>query len=128
MRLIAFTGMPCSGKSEAVQIAKETNITVIRMGDEVWDETKKQGLELNDKNVGFVANQMREKHGKDIWAQRTIKRIKALDKIDRVIIDGIRNVEEIYLLKKELGDDFTLIAVDASDENRQINNLFKVTI
>ena len=64
MKILAFTGMPASGKSVAVEIAKEKNIPVIRMGDAVWFETKKQGLLLNDKNVGKVANDMREKRNR----------------------------------------------------------------
>ena len=51
MKIIAFAGMPCSGKSEAVQIAKEMNIIVIRMGDMVWEEVKKRGLTLDEKVV-----------------------------------------------------------------------------
>ncbi len=119
MKILAFTGMPASGKSVAVEIAKEKNIPVIRMGDAVWDETKKQGLLLNDKNVGKVANDMREKHGKDIWAKRTVEKIKLNVKEDCMVIDGIRNSEEIALLKKELDSNFIVIAVIASDTIRK---------
>ena len=119
MKIIAFTGMPCSGKSEAVQIAKDKGFLILRMGDMVWEETKNQGLELNDKNVGKVANDMREKYGMDIWAQRTVKKIKAIGKKDQIVIDGIRNIEEINFFKKELSNDFVIIAIDASDELRK---------
>ena len=119
LKMLAFTGMPASGKSVAVQIAKEKNIPVIRMGDAVWEETKKQGLKLDDKNVGCVANSMREKYGNDIWAQRTIEKIKLLHKTDNLVIDGIRNREEIDFFKKELGSDFVVIAIHASDETRK---------
>jgi len=119
MKILAFTGMPWSGKSEAVKIAKSKKVPIIRMGDLVWDETKKQGLDLNDKNVGFVANNMREKHGKDIWSKKTIEKIKSMRKKDTIIIDGIRNPEEIDLFKKELGSDFVIIAIKASDEIRR---------
>lgn len=118
MKILAFTGMPCSGKTEAVQIAKDMGIPVIRMGNAVWEEVKHRGLELNDKNVGEVANKMREKHGKDIWARRTLDKIKSLDKTDVIVIDGIRNVEETDVFKKELGKDFVVIAITASDETR----------
>jgi len=119
MKILAFTGMPASGKSVAVEIAKEKNIPVIRMGDAVWEETKKQGFTLTDKNVGKVANDMREKHGKDIWAKRTIETIKSNVKEDYIIIDGIRNSEEIDLFKKELGSNFFVIAITASDNIRK---------
>jgi dephospho-CoA kinase len=119
MKILAFTGMPCSGKTEAVNYAKEKNIPVIRMGDAVWEETKSQGFELNDKNVGSVANNMRNIHGKDIWAKRTIAKIKNLDDNKILVIDGIRNMEEIDAFKKELGNNFILIAIEASTETRR---------
>jgi len=119
MKILAFTGMPASGKSVAVEIAKEKNIPVIRMGDAVWYETKKQGLELNDKNVGKIANDMRERHGKDIWAKRTVETIKSNVKEDYIVIDGIRNSEEIDYFKKTLGSNFYVIAIVASDELRK---------
>ncbi|UCF12283.1 MAG: flagellar hook-basal body complex protein FliE [Thermoplasmatales archaeon] len=119
MKIVAFTGMPCSGKSEAVRIAKDKGIQVIRMGDMIWAETKNQGLELNDKNVGEVANSMRDKYGKDIWARKTVDSIKTLNKSNRIVVDGIRNVEEIIFFKKELSSDFIVIAIDAPDKLRK---------
>ncbi len=118
MRVIAFTGMPFSGKSEAVRIAKEMKIPVIRMGDMIWEETQKRGLELTDNNVGMIANNMRKEHGMDIWAKRTLNQLKKYEKSDILIIDGVRNKEEIVTFEKELGKDFLLIAVHVSDEIR----------
>lgn len=123
MKIIAFTGMPYSGKSEAVKIAKDRGIQVIRMGEMIWEETRNQGLELNDKNVGEIANSMREKYGKDIWARRTSDAIKTKNKLDQIVIDGIRNIEEIEFFKKEFGTDIVIIAIDASDELRKNRSL-----
>jgi dephospho-CoA kinase len=119
MKILAFTGMPCSGKTEAVKIVKDMKIPVIRMGDMVWEETKKKGLELNDFNVGTVANEMRKAHGMDIWAKKTVEKIKTMNDISLLVIDGIRNIEEIYVFKKELGNNFFIIAVEASTETRR---------
>jgi len=119
MKIIAFTGMPASGKSEAVQLAKNKGIPVIRMGDLVWEETKQQGKPLNDKNVGDVASSMRKKYGMDIWAKRTVKKINSLKKSPHLIIDGVRNMEEIEYFKKELRLDFFVVAIDASDDLRR---------
>ena len=95
LKTIAFAGMPFSGKSEAVKIAKDLKIPVIRMGDMIWEETKKQGLELNDKNVGTIANNMRKNHGMNIWAKKTLEKIKSIKDTKLLFIDGIRNIEEI---------------------------------
>jgi dephospho-CoA kinase len=119
MKIIAFAGMPCSGKTEAVQIAKEMNIPVIRIGDAVFEEVMNRGLPLDDKHVGSIADQMRKKIGKDIWAQRTLKKITSFKKLNHIVIDGIRNIEEIETFKKELGKDFVLIAITSSDITRQ---------
>lgn len=118
MKIIAFTGMPFSGKSEAVKIAQEMNIPVIRMGDMVWEETKKRGLNLSEKNVGTIADTMRKEKGMDIWAQRTLEKIKLLNDIEKIVIDGIRNIEEIETFEKELGNDFLLVAVQVADNIR----------
>jgi len=118
MKIIAFAGMPFSGKSEAVKIAKNMNISVVRMGDLVWDEVKKQGLEINDENVGRVANDMRKLHGMDIWAKRTIDKILKIKDANKIVIDGIRNFEEIDFFKKMLGANFLTIAIHASDKIR----------
>jgi dephospho-CoA kinase len=118
MKILAFTGMPFSGKTEAVQIAKNIGIQIIRMGEAVWDEVENRRLDLNDKNVGMIANDMRKKHGMDIWARRTIKKINILDEKDLIVIDGIRNIEEIDTFKKELGKNFFIIAIESSNEAR----------
>lgn len=119
MKVIAFTGMPASGKSEAVQIAKDKGIAVIRMGDLVWEETKRQGKPLDDKNVGEIANGMRKTHGMDIWAKRTVEKIRSLKQASVLVIDGVRNREELACFKKELGLDFSVVAIQASDEQRR---------
>jgi len=118
MKIVAFAGMPFSGKSEAVQIAKQLGIPVVRMGDMVWEETKKQGLAINDENVGRVANSMREEHGMNIWAQRTLEKIKTMEKTHILVIDGVRNIEEIDFFEENLGENFLVIAVEVSDEIR----------
>jgi dephospho-CoA kinase len=118
MKIIAFAGMPFSGKSEAVKIAKEMNIPVLRMGDMVWEEVKRQGLEINDKNVGRVANDMRKSHGMDIWAKRTVDKILKMKNINKLVIDGVRNFEEINFFQNMLGASFILVAIQVSDKTR----------
>jgi len=119
LKIIAFTGMPGCGKSEAVKLAKEKNIPVFRMGDLVWEETKKRGLPLTDENVGNLATVERKKHGYDIWAKRTIERIKK-EKIssDIILIDGLRGDAEVNAFKKEFDSNFILIAIHSSPKAR----------
>ena len=125
MKIIAFTGMPFSGKTEAVKMGIKMNLPIIRMGDFVWEEVKKRGLELNDKNVGFVANEMRNKNEKDIWAIKTVEKIKAEYNDEIILIDGIRSSEEVNYFKKILGDDFILISINSSFELRYKRALYR---
>jgi len=118
MKIIAFAGMPFSGKTEAVEIAKDIDLPVLRMGDAVWEEVKKQGLEITDENVGRIANEMRQKHGMNIWAKRTVEKILSMQNNSKIVIDGIRNFEEIDFFKKMLGADFIVIAIEVSDKTR----------
>jgi dephospho-CoA kinase len=119
MKIIAFTGMPYSGKTEAVTIAQSLGIPVIRMGDIVWEEAQKQGLELTDKTVGMVATRMRRQYGNDVWARKTYEQLQKRHTSKTLVIDGIRTVEEMDFFKQQLGDDFVLIAIDARDEVRK---------
>jgi dephospho-CoA kinase len=118
MKIIVFTGMPFAGKSIAVDVARAKNIPVIRMGDFVWEETRKQGKPLTADEVGAVANTMREKEGKDIWARRTVDALKRYRRLPLIIIDGARNPEEITYFKEKLGADCHVVAIIAPDELR----------
>ncbi len=117
MRAFAFTGMPGAGKSLAVEVARELGIPVVRMGDAVWDEVRARGLPLAHEHVGRVATEMRDKYGKGIWAERASDRVLDMD-ATRVVIDGVRTVEEVDVFRARLGHDFTLVAIHASPATR----------
>ncbi len=80
--VLAFTGMPASGKGEAVNVARNAvpgqELPVVRMGDLIWERCQELGFELTPENVGRVANEEREKQGKDVWAWGTVARIREL--------------------------------------------------
>ena len=69
MKIIAFVGMPASGKSEAARIAAEMGIPVINMGDVIRKEVLRRGLEPNDSNTGMVATDLRKCEGMDAVCQ-----------------------------------------------------------
>ncbi|RLI71215.1 hypothetical protein DRO97_10075, partial [Archaeoglobales archaeon] len=119
MKIIAFIGFPLSGKSTATKVAKELEIPVIVMGDVVRDEVKKRGLGLSDEILGKIASELRQKEGMDTIAKRCIPLIKqAAREKGIVVVDGIRGIAEVEKFKKEFGDDFILIYIDAPLEIR----------
>jgi dephospho-CoA kinase len=119
VKVVGFTGMPGSGKSEAMEVAKARAYPVVRMGDLIWEEVERQGLPRDAKHVGQVANAMRQSHGKDVWATRTSERVRK-EAVGHavVLIDGIRSHEEVETLRRELGDDFTLVAIHTDPDHR----------
>lgn len=116
IKIVAFTGMPGSGKTAAVKVAVDRGLQVLRMGDSVWDEVKRRGLALEAKVVGRVADEMRRSHGPDIWARRTLKKVDPDAKL--VAIDGLRSLAELAVFKEALGRDFILVYVQCPTELR----------
>ena len=112
MQAIAFTGLPGSGKSEAVAVAEQQAWTVIRMGDEVRAAARCRGMQPTDDSLGRIADKARRQEGMDVWARRSLP-----DGNGDVVIDGIRNIEEVEFFRVEL-DDFVLVAIHASPETR----------
>ncbi|HIC87630.1 MAG TPA: hypothetical protein EYP03_05445, partial [Aquificae bacterium] len=80
MRVIAFVGLPLSGKSTAAKVAEEMGIPVVCMGDMVREEAKRRGLALTDENLGKIANELRQKEGMDAIAKRCIPIIREKEK------------------------------------------------
>jgi len=117
VRIVAFVGMPASGKSEAAKTANKRNIPVIVMGDVVRREAERRGLDPSDANIGGLADQLRAAEGMDAIAKRCIPLIRELHK-DAVVIDGIRGPAEVDLFRREFGDDFMLISIVASIDIR----------
>jgi dephospho-CoA kinase len=113
---MAFTGLPGSGKSEAVAVGRELGLPVVNMGDEVRKEVQRRDLAPTDMHLGQVATEMRQAYGRDIWAQRTLSRIEQ-QQTDRIIIDGIRNIEEVETFRHNI-DAFFLVAIHASPRSR----------
>jgi len=119
MKIIAFVGLPLSGKSTAAKVAEEMEIPVVVMGDVIREEVRKRGLELTDGNAGKIASELRQKEGMDAIAKRCIPRIWDAAKKSRiVVVDGIRGIAEVECFKQEFGDDFILIHIDSPIELR----------
>jgi len=114
--VLGLTGMPGSGKSLVVSTAEEQDYDVVVMGDIVREETKKRNMELTPENVGKVMLALRREEGPTVIAMRCLPKI-AKSKSKKVIVDGIRSLEEIDEFKKSLSK-FTHIAVHASPETR----------
>jgi len=117
--IIATTGMPGSGKGEVLEFFKKKGIDSVVMRTVVEKKMKEQGIEVNNRNLREFATKLREDNGIDIVARMCIPIIREKLKTQKnILIDGIRSYEEIECIKKEFGEDFILIAVEADFEKR----------
>ena len=117
MKIIAFVGMPASGKGEAAILVREMGYTVVNMGDVIREEVSLLGLGPTDENLGGTGTKIRREEGLAAVARRCIPKLASLD-VDTAIVDGVRSIEEADLFKGEFGDDFLLINIEANDNNR----------
>ncbi len=116
-KILAFVGMPASGKSEAASVLRDKGITVINMGDVIREEVMRRGMKPTDANTGGIGTEMRENEGSDAVAKRCIPKIKTIKEYF-IGIDGVRSVYEVERFKGTFGSDFTLVSVDSPLELR----------
>jgi dephospho-CoA kinase len=115
--IIAFVGMPGSGKSLAIETLKKESIPVIHLRPVIEEECKKRGLPINNRTLREVATDLRNKYGRDIVVQRALPKIDEAYKKGHVALDSLKSPEEINLLRKR-GYGVALIAVHASPATR----------
>ncbi len=107
MLVVLLVGMPGAGKEEFVRVAKNRGYKIVRMGDVVRDYVKALGYPLKNNIVGKIAGDEREKRGVDIWAKRTVERIKKMGG-EKIVVDGIRCPEEVEVFRRNLGNVFVV--------------------
>ncbi|MBN1324456.1 MAG: flagellar hook-basal body complex protein FliE [Methanotrichaceae archaeon] len=117
MKIIAFVGLPGSGKGVASDIAKSMGLPVAVMGDVIREEASCRGLSGTDNDLGMVGNSLRREEGADAIARRCLQRMIASGS-PVYVVDGIRSPEEVELFRSH-SKEFHLVAVTASDERRR---------
>jgi dephospho-CoA kinase len=117
--VVGVVGLQGSGKTEVSKVAAKLDIPRVRMGDVVWEECRRRGLEVNEANVGAVANELRQREGLDAIAKRCVPLIKKQGKGKKaVLVDGIRGIAEVEEYRRVFGDRFYLLATWASERIR----------
>ena len=115
--IIAFVGMPGSGKSLALETVMKEDIPVIHLRPVIEDECSKRGLPVNNRTLREVATELRNSYGRDIVVRRAISKIDEAYKKGHVAVDSLKSPEEVNYLRKR-GYEVALIAVHASPTTR----------
>ncbi|MBI3842005.1 MAG: nucleoside monophosphate kinase [Thaumarchaeota archaeon] len=113
--IVCLTGMPGAGKTTIAEALKSKGFEKITMGDAVRAEAIRRKLEPNGENLGKLMLELREKNGQGAVAE-LIKDQIANSKSNVVIIDGVRSIAEVEVLKK-FGT-VKILAIHASAQTR----------
>jgi dephospho-CoA kinase len=115
--IVCLTGMPGAGKSSVASFLKEKGFAVVTMGDAVREEAKRQGLEPTDVNLGKMMLKLRQDLGLGAVGHIVLQKLaRDGDSSSHVVIDGIRSIAEVEVLKK-VGH-VKLLAIHASQNTR----------
>lgn len=99
--IVCLTGMPGAGKSTVASFLHDKGFVAITMGDAVRDEAKRQGLEPTDAHLGKLMLKLRQDLGQGAVAHLILQKLERDGNSDNdVVIDGIRSISEVEVLKK----------------------------
>jgi dephospho-CoA kinase len=109
--------MPGAGKSTVASLLHREGFVIVTMGDVIREEAKRHNLEMSDSNLGNLMLSLRKSKGPAAIAYLILKKMKQeLNATDNIVIDGVRNVAEVNVLKS-LGH-VKVLAVHASGDMR----------
>jgi dephospho-CoA kinase len=102
--IVALTGMPGAGKTTVANYLAQKGIPLLIMGDVVGEAAQNDGLEPTSGNLAKLMIRLRKKNGPEAIAHLIANKIKTMKNEDKefavVIVDGIRSMAEIEVLKR----------------------------
>lgn len=119
-KILAFVGLPGAGKSEAVDYVVSKGFPKVYGGGLIVEGVKELGLEVTPENEKQYREDMRAKHGKDIFIRLAADQMHNL--IDagqrRIVFDGLYMWTEYKHLKHEFPGELLTVAIVASKRLR----------
>ena len=101
--IVALTGMPGAGKTTVARYLSQKGIPLLIMGDAVREVAEIDGLEPTSDNLAKLMLRLRKKSGPEAIAHLIVDKIKLMKKKDKklsvVIVDGIRSMAEVQVLR-----------------------------
>lgn len=112
--------MPGAGKTTVAKYLHHTGIPLLVMGDVIREAAENQGLTPTSDNLSNLMIKLRRKNGPGAVAHLIVNKINIMkkedDKFNVVIVDGIRSMAEVVVLK-EIGN-VKLLAIHGSTLTR----------
>jgi dCMP deaminase len=111
--IIGLTGKNGAGKTAVSDYLKSRGFEYYSLSDEIRAEIRRRGLDITREVLIEVGNELREKSGPGVLAERILRNL-ANDQ--NYVIDSIRNPQEVEALRRR--SDFTLLAIEADQATR----------
>lgn len=125
LRFVGVTGLPGSGKGAFIEMlrpmleARGVATRYYSLSDVLREEARRRGIAVARPTLRAIANELRLEHGSGVLSLLVVNKIRQeLNQLPDdlplvVIIDAIRNPEEVAFLQRELNPHFDLVAVEA---------------
>jgi len=111
--IIGLTGKNASGKGEVAKFLESRGFQYHSLSDVLRDELKRKHLTPTRDHLTRVGNELREKYGPSILAERILK---SLAESQNYIVDSFRNPAEVEAFRQR--PDFVLWAITAKPATR----------
>lgn len=114
-QIIAFVGLPGSGKTTATEYITAKGYPKVYFGGVIYDAMDKAGIPRTPENEGLFRVEIRKREGADFAAKPIINEIHNLINAGqhRIVVDGLYTWAEYKLMKHEFPGELTVIAVVA---------------
>lgn len=116
--IVAIVGMCGSGKSIASDYLEENGYKKIYFGGVTMEVLKEKGLEVTPENEKMIRENLRKEHGMGAYAKLLLPRIIEYSSESPTVLDGLYSWDEYKILKDELKDNITVIAIITTKELR----------
>ena len=97
--VIGISGTIASGKGTVAELLKQKGFSMITLSSIIREEVAKRGLEPTRINLQDVGNDLRKEFGGQVLTERALAKFKSYT--TPLIIDGIRNADEIRFLREQ---------------------------
>jgi len=109
--VVGLTGFNAAGKGEVAARLAARGFRVHSLSDVVREEAARQGLAAEREHLIRIGNELRERFGAGVLAERILDRLGTRD-----AVDSIRSPAEVRVLRRR--PDFVLVGIDAPVELR----------
>jgi len=118
IKVIGLTGIFGSGKETVKDmLIHKLNAYHVTLSSLIRDEVlRKKGIKVGRGELQDLGNELRKLYGNDVLVKMAWDFLPKNKEF--IIVDGIRNPGEVEFLKKKVGKDFVLVAVDAPQQLR----------